>query len=93
MRVGGEFNTDQGFAFRGRAQGPIGPVSLRITGNTNGKVSTDVRVGGLVGGTVGFTGDNITSVGASINLGRFASASISGQVGTSFSCAGSAGSE
>ena len=97
MRVGAEYNTDKGLALRGRAQGGTGPVKGRVTITSSGKVSTSVRVGGAVGVAVGFSGRNITSVGASANFSRFVSGGVSGQVEPFYKCrpggASSAGAE
>jgi hypothetical protein len=92
MRFGMEYNTDKGFAWRGRAQGGAGPVKARVTATSNGKISTSVRVGGTVGGTMGFDGTNISSVGVSVNLTKFVSAGVSGQVAPVYSCKPGSGS-
>jgi hypothetical protein len=92
MRVGVEYNTDKGFATRGRFQVGVGPLKGRITRNSNGKASTSIRVGGTVGATMGFSATGITSVGASANLTKFVSAGVSGQVAPFYSCTSGKGS-
>jgi RHS repeat-associated protein len=92
MRGGVEYNTDKGFALRGRAQAGVGPVKGRVTVNSDGKISTSVRAGGTVGVTMGFSGTNITSLGMSANLGKFVSAGVSGQVAPFYSCQSGGGS-
>ena len=73
--VGGQYNTQTGFAGRGRVTLPFGPYvggRVTVTSDPHGgppRVSTSVRVGGTVGATLGFEGNNITSVGASARYG------------------------
>src|SRR5690606_10864147 len=73
-RGGLEYNTTRGFAVRGRAQGGVGPVRLRVTRNSQGRTSTSVRVGGTYGLTLGFSNSNLTSIGVSRNFNPFLSA-------------------
>jgi RHS repeat-associated protein len=86
FRFGAEYNTDTGFAWRGRAQGGIGPVKGRVTMTSNGNVSTGIRVGGTYGVTVGLSGWSITSIGASANLGKFVSVGASAQIKKFYAC-------
>ena len=89
MRVGVEYNTIRGFSPRGRAQASIGPFTGRYTANKNGR-STSVRIGGTVGLTAGLAPPhNLTSVGVSVRLGKYASVGASLQLAQYYECGGS----
>jgi len=95
VRLGAEYNTEKGLATRGRYQKGIGPVRGRITVNSHGKISGNVRVGGTYGATIGFGPSGwggISSLGFSANVGKFASVGLSAQIAPVYSCPGQQGS-